>query len=81
MTVQFFRPSHQPTEMIPSEDNVPYLYRVMLTPHGKGIGSITTGQVVTHLSLEDWCSLNRYKLIHAYSGARPAFPHERTDLF
>ncbi len=81
MTLQRIQPILQPIQAIQPEEGVPYLYRVMLTPLGKGIGAITTGHVVTHLSLEDWCSMNGYRLTHVYPGARRAFPHERTDLF
>lgn len=81
MTLQRIQPIVQPIEAIQPEGDHPYLYRVMLTPLGKGIGAITTGHVVTHLALKDWCEMNGYRLTHLYPHPRPALSHERTDLF
>lgn len=81
MTLQRSQPIVQLLQSIQPDVPHLFLYRVMLTPLGKGIGALTTGHVVTHLSIEDWCELNKYRLTHLYPGARLAFPHERTDLF
>lgn len=67
-------------EIIPSGDNGPMLYRVMVTPV---IGRINPsyGSVVTHLSLQDWCQMHGWRLVQQYPGTRLALPGERTDLF
>lgn len=65
---------------IPSENNEPRFYRVMLT---RAMGRLDPlyGHVVTHLRLQDWCDMKGYRLMNLYPGDRRALPGEKTDLF
>lgn len=65
---------------IPSEQNEPRLYRVMLT-RTKGRLDPVYGVVVTHLRIQDWCEMKGYRLTNLYPGNRRALPSEKTDLF
>lgn len=38
------------------------------------------GNIVTHLSIEDYCQLHGYKLVEVYP-SRQALTHERTELY
>lgn len=69
---------------IPSERDLqpPRRYTVMVYKADDPPGNPLMGYVVTHLSIWDWCELNRYWLVKLYRDAtRDARANERTDLF
>ena len=39
------------------------------------------GYIVTHLSAQEYCDMNGYKLGQVYPGSRFAMADEKTDLF
>lgn len=53
------------TQMVPRRVRWDYLY----------------GTIVTHLSLDHYCTMHGLKLMQLYRGWRPALAHERTELF
>ena len=59
---------------------LPKRYEVMLAKVGGKWNDFQIGHVVTYLSLDEWCEMKGYRIVENY-GNRPAYSHERTDLF
>jgi hypothetical protein len=71
-----------PGETLPpvSAELLPKKYNVMLHKVGGKWNDFVLGHVVTYLEIDEWCEMKGYKIVQVYN-SRPAYSHERTDLF
>jgi len=61
-------------------DLLPKHYQVLLHKIGGKWNEFVMGHVVSFLDIEDWCQMKGYRLVDLWH-TRPAYSHERTDLF
>lgn len=62
---------------LPNNEDLPLMRYSVLLSRGK---EHYMGYVISHLSIIDWCKLNKYKLDHLYPVTRKAVSTDTTNL-